>query len=104
MNTRITKAARITALSLMLTLAPTTFAQTGGSGAGTTGGSSSTGGTGTSSGSGGGASMTSTGSGRDEGRGFDWGWLGLLGLAGLAGLRRPHTNEGRERHMGTARA
>ncbi len=25
----------------------------------------------------------------DDGRGFDYGWLGLLGLAGLLGLRRP---------------
>ncbi len=24
----------------------------------------------------------------DDGRGFDYGWLGLLGLAGLLGLRR----------------
>ncbi|GHF44490.1 MYXO-CTERM domain-containing protein [Deinococcus metalli] len=25
----------------------------------------------------------------NDGRGTDWGWLGLLGLLGLAGLRRP---------------
>jgi MYXO-CTERM domain-containing protein len=24
----------------------------------------------------------------DDGRGFDYGWLGLIGLAGLLGLRR----------------
>jgi MYXO-CTERM domain-containing protein len=100
-HNRFTKAARIAAIGLILSLTPSTFAQTGGSGAGGTG---STGGTSTGAGSSGGASMTNTGTGRDDGRGFDWGWLGLLGLVGLAGLRRPHTNDGRERRMKTAHA
>ncbi len=36
------------------------------------------------------ASTTTNTTRTDDGRGFDYGWLGLIGLVGLLGLRRPN--------------
>ena len=39
----------------------------------------------------------------DEGRGFNYGWLGLLGLAGLLGLRKPNVMTDTRSGTGTGR-